>query len=119
MNYSLDCLNCEFSWNVFLGDPNDRSLRRVEREVLIPKIMREKAKAEQCNPVVKAFESCCKEYSLLMVALCRKQNDELKTCLGIWYKDENFKKECTEIYLKERAEYRTTGIQKKHRSARM
>lgn len=77
--------------------------------------MREKAKVEKCFEEVSAFESCCKDNSLLMVVTCRKQNDLLKTCLGHWYKDDVFRAECTEIYLKERAEFRRTGLQKKHR----
>lgn len=102
-----------------LGDPNDKSLRKVEVEVLIPKIMRDRARAEQCLPEVKAFESCCKDNSLLMVINCRKQNDALKSCLANWYGNETFKNECKEIYLNERSEYRATGIPKKHRMARM
>ena len=31
-----------------LGDPEDRTLRKVETEVLIPKIMRERCKTEKC-----------------------------------------------------------------------
>lgn len=31
-----------------LGDPDDKSLRKVETEILIPKKMRDKAKAENC-----------------------------------------------------------------------
>lgn len=77
--------------------------------------MREKAKVEKCFEEVSAFESCCKDYSLLMVVTCRKQNDQLKSCLAQWYKDDAFKRECTEIYLKDRAEFRSTGMQKKHR----
>lgn len=67
---------------LFSGEPDDRTLRKVEREVLIPKIMREKAKVEKCFDEVHAFESCCKDYSLLMVVTCRKQNDVLKNCLA-------------------------------------
>ncbi|XP_068084686.1 uncharacterized protein [Anabrus simplex] len=36
-----------------LGDPEDRTLRKVEIEVLIPKKMRDKAKAEKCVDEVK------------------------------------------------------------------
>lgn len=67
-----------------IGDPEDKSLRRVEKEVLVPKVMREKAKIEKCFDEVREFESCCKENSLLMVVTCRKQNDQLKTCLSKW-----------------------------------
>ncbi|XP_055917795.1 COX assembly mitochondrial protein homolog [Eupeodes corollae] len=102
-----------------LGDPNDRSLRKVEVEVLIPKIMRDRAKADQCLKEVKSFEGCCRDNSIMMVINCRKQNDELKQCLSKWYTNETFKAECKEIYLKERSEYRATGIPKKHRMARL
>lgn len=97
------------------GDPEDKSLRRVEKEVCIPKVMREKAKVEKCFEEVAAFESCCKASSLLMIVTCRKQNDTLRNCLGKWYEDEAYKKQCTEIYLGERSEFRRTGMQKKHR----
>lgn len=36
-------VNCVFS-----GDPDDQSLRNVEKEVLIPMKMKEKAKLEKC-----------------------------------------------------------------------
>ncbi|XP_067145356.1 COX assembly mitochondrial protein homolog [Centruroides vittatus] len=92
-----------------LGDPNDRSLRRVEREVLIPKLMREKAKGK-CTDEVKEFEDCCKISGFSMVIKCRKQNSELKKCIQNWYENPQFKKLCIEEYLKERSEYRQTGI---------
>lgn len=82
---------------------------------MIPKVMRDRAKVEKCFEEVAAFESCCKEYSILMVVTCRKQNSNLKNCLAKWYQDETFKKECTDIYLKDRSEYRSTGLEKKKR----
>ncbi|XP_055681784.1 COX assembly mitochondrial protein homolog [Lutzomyia longipalpis] len=99
-----------------LGDPDDKSLRKVEIEVLIPKIMRDRARAEKCTEEVAAFESCCKDKGLLMVISCRKENDKLKNCLTKWYQDEVFKSECRQIYLDERTEFRRTGIMKKHRN---
>lgn len=100
---------------IFLGDPADRSLRNVEKEVLVPKVMRERAKVEKCFEEVGAFQTCCKDSSLLMVVKCRKENSELRSCLTRWYQDDIFRKECTEIYLADRAEFRSTGLQKKHR----
>lgn len=96
----------------FAGDPEDRSLRKVEVEVMIPKLMREKAKKEKCVPEVREFEQCCKESSLMMVISCRKQNSALKDCLTRWYQNEEFRNVCTEEYLKERSEYRQTGNKK-------
>lgn len=78
--------------------------------------MRERAKEIHCLEEVKAFETCCKANGLLMVVNCREQNDKLKTCLTRWYQDDSFIRECTEIYLKDRTEYRSTGLSKKQKA---
>ncbi|XP_060523238.1 COX assembly mitochondrial protein homolog [Cylas formicarius] len=93
-----------------LGDPNDKSLRKVEIDVLVPKKMREIARTEKCVPEVAKFTECCKSTGLLMVVQCRKENANLKACLTKWYNDEDFKEHCKQEYLKERTEYRRTGI---------
>lgn len=95
-----------------LGDPDDRTLRKVEIDVMIPKLIREKAKAEKCKEEVAEFEKCCKASSILMVVKCRTQNSILKDCLGGWYNNEEFKKICTDEYLDQRSEYRRTGVKK-------
>ncbi|NP_001140193.1 COX assembly mitochondrial protein homolog [Bombyx mandarina] len=100
-----------------LGDPDDRRLRKVEIDVMIPKLIREKAKQEKCIEEVAQFEKCCKDASLLMVVKCRSPNAALKDCLSNWYNNEEFKKICTEEYLKERSEYRRTGVKKAIRRA--
>ncbi|XP_026726282.1 COX assembly mitochondrial protein homolog [Trichoplusia ni] len=100
-----------------LGDPDDRSLRKVERDVMIPKLIREKAKTEKCIAEVAEFEKCCKESALLMVVKCRRENSVMKDCLGNWYQNDEFKQQCTEEYLKQRSEYRRTGIRKPIRRA--
>lgn len=100
-----------------LGDPNDRQLRKVEKEVLIPKIMRERAKTHKCTTEVAAFESCCKQSGLLMAFGCRPQNEALRDCQTLWYGNDEFIGECTEIYLKRRSEYRRTGLTVKQREA--
>lgn len=77
--------------------------------------MRDRAKEFHCNHEVKAFESCCKNQGIIMVATCRKENAALKACLTSWYKNEAFKEECKQVYLRERSEYRRTGVPKKQR----
>lgn len=98
------------------GDPEDRSLRIVEKEVLIPKIMRERAKTDKCLPEVEEFSKCCKANSLLMAYYCREQNTKMQECQAKWYQDEGFQNECKEIYLKDRRDFRLTGIPKKRRN---
>ncbi|XP_045137700.1 COX assembly mitochondrial protein homolog isoform X2 [Portunus trituberculatus] len=100
-----------------LGDPEDRSLRKVEREVCIPKKMRDIARQEKCTAEVEDFTQCCKASGLAMVMLCSQQNSTLKACLTKWYQDEEFKKRCTEEFLAERREFRRTGLTKKARLA--
>ncbi|CAG2062443.1 unnamed protein product, partial [Timema podura] len=100
-----------------LGDPDDRTLRKVELEVMIPKKMREKAKDEKCVEEVKAFTDCCKNSSITMVVKCRTQNSLLRDCLTRWYQDEEFKALCRNEYLSERSEFRRTGLQQKRRTA--
>lgn len=87
----------------------------METEVLIPKKMRDIARSEMCVEEVQDFNKCCKASSLLMVVLCRKENDGLKSCLSKWYNDQKFRERCTKEYLEERSEYRRTGIPLKQR----
>ncbi len=60
------------------------------------------------------FQKCCKDAGLSMVIKCRGENDALKTCMTKYFQDESFKKECEEIYLKDRAEFRRTGVGRQH-----
>lgn len=102
-----------------LGDPCDKSLRNVEKDVLIPQKMRDKAKELKCTQEVTDFSKCCKDSSFLMVVKCREQNAALKSCLTKWFTDEKFKEECTQEYLEERSQYRRTGVPVKRRTTRL
>ncbi|KAM6104539.1 COX assembly mitochondrial protein homolog isoform 2-T3 [Theristicus caerulescens] len=59
------------------------------------------------------FTKCCQETGLLMVVKCRQENTALKDCLVGYYSDPLFYEECKTEYLKQREEYRATGIKKK------
>lgn len=98
-----------------LGDPDDLTLRKVEREILIPKKVRDKTRDEKCVEEIKVFSECCKAAGLLMTFKCRPETKVMNSCLERWYHDEDFKKICTEEYLQERSQYRRTGIKKKFR----
>ncbi|XP_020291579.1 COX assembly mitochondrial protein homolog [Pseudomyrmex gracilis] len=95
------------------GDPDDRTLRKVEKDVMIPKLIRERTKEEKCVDEIKEFHQCCLNSGLLHVVKCRKENNIMKACMEKWYYNEDFIKECTEQYLNERSEFRQTGIPKK------
>ncbi|XP_027629559.1 COX assembly mitochondrial protein homolog isoform X2 [Tupaia chinensis] len=61
------------------------------------------------------FTKCCKDSGILMVVKCRKENSALKECLTAYYNDPAFYEECKREYLKEREEFRKSGIPTKKR----
>uniref|UniRef100_A0A8D0HCV4 COX assembly mitochondrial protein n=1 Tax=Sphenodon punctatus TaxID=8508 RepID=A0A8D0HCV4_SPHPU len=93
-------------------------LRHVEKDVLIPKLMREKARV-LCEDEVEAFSKCCQETGFLMVVKCQLENKALKKCLTSYYTDPAFYEECKTEYLKQREEYRRTGIGIKQKQQRL
>lgn len=94
-----------------IGDPDDKSLRKVELDVLIPQIVRDRTREEKCVPEVEEFKKCCKEHKFGMIFTCRENNKKLQKCLERWYHDTQFFEECKQIYLDQRSEYRRTKNQ--------
>eukprot|EP00794_Sanderia_malayensis_P012238 gene12238-13499_t len=56
-------------------------LRKVERDVLVPKIMRERAKI-RCKEYVDEFTKCAKGRTISVVLHCMKENDAMKNCIA-------------------------------------
>ncbi|XP_043364934.1 COX assembly mitochondrial protein homolog isoform X4 [Dermochelys coriacea] len=100
------------------GTAEEPELRHVEKDVLIPKMMREKAR-ERCSDKVQAFTKCCQESGFLMVVKCQQENAALKECLTTYYNDPAFYEECKIEYLKQREEFRVTGIPAKQRQQKL
>ncbi|XP_073486378.1 COX assembly mitochondrial protein homolog [Aquarana catesbeiana] len=100
------------------GKAEEPDLRHVEADVLIPKLMREKSKV-RCAEQVEAFTKCCQESGFLMVVKCRDENAALKECLTKHYRDPVFYEECKQEYLKEREEFRRTGIPARKREQKL
>lgn len=108
--------------------------------MLIPKLIRERTRAEKCVDEVNGnlfffiniiiiiydnclsfieFNECCLSSGVKMIVTCRKENEKMKKCIETWFYNDDFIKECTEQYLNDRAEYRKTGIPKKQRKNRV
>lgn len=62
-----------------LNDGRD-GLRRVELDVLVPKIMKTAA-LEKCESYVQSFSKCCKGRTISLVFACRDENQALDDCL--------------------------------------
>lgn len=83
--------------------------------VLIPQLVRDRARTTKCTDEVKTFGECCKSKGILMTFKCKEETAQLKECLGKWFHDDDFREECTQVYLDQRSEFRRTGISKKQR----
>ncbi|XP_065844214.1 COX assembly mitochondrial protein homolog isoform X1 [Oscarella lobularis] len=79
----------------------DGKLRRVEEDVLIPKIMREEA-MKRCDKHVQAFIECCKGRTVTMAFKCRKENKDMKNCLVTNFQDPALFEECKKRLTKSR-----------------
>ncbi|XP_077430940.1 COX assembly mitochondrial protein homolog [Vanacampus margaritifer] len=93
-------------------------LRHVEKDVLIPQKMREKAK-ERCADRVEAFTQCCKDSGFFMVFKCQEVNTALKDCLTKHYMDPDFYEMCKQEYIHEKLEFQRTGIPTKNRQQKL
>lgn len=97
-----------------LGDPNDKTLRIVEREQIIPKRMRKLVK-ELCADKEKEFYECCKRNQWTFWRYCKKERKEAADCEISYFQDPEFVQKCTEDYIVDRSEYRRTGLSHKKR----
>uniref|UniRef100_A0A3B3UHK6 COX assembly mitochondrial protein n=1 Tax=Poecilia latipinna TaxID=48699 RepID=A0A3B3UHK6_9TELE len=86
-------------------------LRHVEKDVLIPKMMREKAR-ERCAERVEAFNSCCKESGFFMVFKLFLHN-------FLHHSDPAFFEECKRQYIEEKLDFQKTGIPAKNRTQKL
>ncbi|CAF3321549.1 unnamed protein product [Rotaria socialis] len=96
-----------------LGDPDDKTLRKVELEVSIPGIVRDRAHREKCHYFIDEFGKCGEQHGFWAVAKCRKEVKAMNECLAKWFNNEKFREECTQVYLDERTQYRETGVHTK------
>ncbi|XP_060553544.1 uncharacterized protein LOC132714655 [Ruditapes philippinarum] len=94
-----------------LGDPDDRTLRVLENE-LISKRMREESR-KLCVDDVKGFDDCVSKAGFFFFIKCQSASKTLRKCQLNWFNNEEFRTKITEKYLDERAEYRRTGITQK------
>jgi len=92
-----------------LGDPDDRTLRKIEKDVIILNMVREKIRHEKCKEVGDILDKCGGEASWTIGWKCRKERDDLLECSKSWFYSEELRNECTEEFLKQRSYYRRTG----------
>lgn len=84
-------------------------LRKVEKNVLIPRLMEYKINHELCHEESRIFSECAKEKGFRVVFDCKPQLKVFTECSNRYFRDEEFRKQMTEEYLAKRNKYRQTG----------
>ena len=88
-------------------------LRKVEKEVLIPRYMEYKITHELCADQARDFAECSKAKGLRVVVDCKQLLRTFEECTNKWWRDEEFKKQSEEEYLAKRKKFRETGVAEK------
>eukprot|EP00039_Didymoeca_costata_P016737 m.304899 g.304899 ORF g.304899 m.304899 type:complete len:103 (-) comp16443_c0_seq1:680-988(-) len=81
---------------------NDPRLRKVERDIYIPKMMK-KAAIRTCSKEAQAFAECCHGRTISMAWACNKQNNALQNCLKNNLLDADYEREKA-IFLRKKEE---------------
>lgn len=124
----------KFGHCILLGDPDDKTLRKMEENLLIPQIRRKIVKEEKCpkeiegcifyllksfnnfqcltnSIIVTEYQNCVNKTGLILAAFkCKDLKLKLADCLEFWNEDEDLYRRAKNLYLEERTEYRRTGI---------
>ncbi|XP_067937671.1 COX assembly mitochondrial protein homolog [Watersipora subatra] len=110
---TLSNANNSFQGPMGLGDPEDETLRRHEKEMLIPKIMKKRVNSIWCKAESEAFFSCAEKAGMMrMTWQCRPLANLFEACGKAAMSDQKNIDEVTREYLDMRSEYRRTGKRK-------
>lgn len=84
-------------------------LRKVEKEVLIPRYLEYKINHELCREEARLFSQCAKEAGLRVVFDCKDLQNSFKECSNRYFNDEETRKQAERDYLEKREKFRRTG----------
>uniref|UniRef100_A0A0N4Z8N4 COX assembly mitochondrial protein n=1 Tax=Parastrongyloides trichosuri TaxID=131310 RepID=A0A0N4Z8N4_PARTI len=93
-----------------LGDPEDRTLRRIEADVVIPNRMNKQIEKVECNLEYMDLISCLrKDGAVKGLNSCQPILEIYNKCKSKFFHDIDFRSRITDEYLEERAEARRSG----------
>ena len=99
---------------------DDPTLRRVEKDVVIPKLMRDQARLVDCVEEVKVFNNCVKNYKkgyekYIAFMKCKPESNAMLKCMNDLFVDYDYYLKCKEMFLKEKRILLLTNMEKKDR----
>ncbi|KAF8383194.1 hypothetical protein PRIPAC_72336 [Pristionchus pacificus] len=93
-----------------LGDPEDRTLRRIEADVIIPNRMNAHVERVACNAQYMDLIKCFREEGAVKgLAECKPILALFNKCKADKFHDIEFRERMTEEYLQERSDARRSG----------
>ncbi|GMT04717.1 hypothetical protein PENTCL1PPCAC_26891 [Pristionchus entomophagus] len=99
-----------------LGDPEDRTLRRIEADVIIPNRMNARVERVECNAQYMDLIKCFREEGAVKgLSQCKEVLSLFNACKAEKFHDIDYRERMTEEYLQERSEARRTGMTIKQR----
>lgn len=84
-------------------------LRKVEKQVLIPRHLEYKINHELCREESRIFSECAKESGLMVAMNCKESLKKFHACSNKYSNDEEVKKQVEKEYLEKREYFRRTG----------
>ncbi|KHN82771.1 COX assembly mitochondrial -like protein [Toxocara canis] len=98
------------------GDPDDRTLRRIEADVIIPNRMNSVIEKVECNEQYMDLIRCFRNDGAVRgLRSCKDVLAVFNKCKAEKFRDPDFRERITEEYLNERREARRTGKTAKER----
>lgn len=87
----------------------DQRLRKIEKNVLIPRYLEYKITHELCAAEAKEFADCSKRTGIRVVLDCKDVLNKFKECSNKHWNDDELRREVTNEYLRKRKKFKETG----------
>ncbi|GAA57636.1 hypothetical protein CLF_113003 [Clonorchis sinensis] len=95
------------------GDPASEELNSVELETIIPALMTDRLRAQECLEPWDKWTVCSQKYRRVSSIFCHRIFFEALKCNKDRISDPEFFEEMKRLYLQMRSEYRRTGVEKR------
>ncbi|OON23529.1 hypothetical protein X801_00558 [Opisthorchis viverrini] len=96
-----------------LGDPASEELNSVELETIIPALMNDRLRVQECLEPWDKWTVCSQKYRRVASIFCHRVFFEALKCNKDHIADPEFFEEMKRLYLEMRSDYRRTGVEKR------
>jgi len=102
--------------NSFVQLDPDPTLRRQEKDVLIPSLMRKTAQEVDCAEATERYRQCCtnfakdNKWSFMIFKECREESKAMMNCMNDKFVDPEYYYKCKQMYVDEKYIRHTTKL---------